>query len=871
MGTAVALALFGGNLPPVAHADGQSNPAQGRRGSGATLASSNGSSGSAARRASNTEVGRARARPSTTEETNTLDPIVVTGSAYPERRFNVSYAVNSLSAKKIKELAPSSYSDLLGEVPGIQVESTGGDAENVTRVRGIPGDRTGLIVEQDGLPLWPQTDGLYFNSTDGMNRFDLMTERVEIVRGGPAPIYASSATAIANNITVSGGPVSKGAAELTLGDTGLYRGDVYQSGPLSDSTFYAIGGFIRYNDGYRDNGFPNDRGGQIRGNIKHVFANGWVKVSAQYMDDINVFYLPIPIADPRNPSVSLNPYINYFTGTLNSPSMRDVGFQYYDQNGVLQSFNRDLANGRHIKFGNVGLDYEGDFNGTTVDFKSSLTKGTLTFDAFYSTSNPVDGNAFAASYLTAARTAFGSAVDHLGYTIAGVPGMTVYNPSSDSGLVMQGQYRAVNSGFYSDENDLSATHRFKTIWGTHDVKIGVNGAFWGLTGFDAYQNYLVQVRSQPQLLNLVAYSSSGAVLGDVTNNGVLQATTGLNQMSLDAKSFALYLNDTWAVTDKLRFDAGIRTERYDYIGTLLVTASRPLPGPSLAGSYAVGFTGAVQNIDVKPTATNWTVGVNYDFTDSVGVYGRASELTMPPQLGSYTSYPVGSTEPSKAYQYEVGLKTTFRHSYLYLTGFLTNFNPLNASFQAFNPQTGGLTNVSFLGTARTEGVEADGNLHIGDLFAAAAARDFSLFASVTVANPEYQNFSSVTGASAAAIMGKQIVREPKIYGHVGPVFDINFDSDMHLRLYATYEYVGKRYVDVLNTTELPSYGTLGAGAIMTRGDWQAQVVGDNLTDAHGLTEGNVRSDELAGQGTPTAIYGRPLFGRSFRVMVTKKW
>jgi len=120
-------------------------------------------------------------------------------------------------------------------------------------------------------------------------------------------------------------------------------------------------------------------------------------------------------------------------------------------------------------------------------------------------------------------------------------------------------------------------------------------------------------------------------------------------------------------------------------------------------------------------------------------------------------------------------------------------------------------------------------------------------------------------------MGKQIVREPKIYGHVGPAFDTKLGFDTDLRLYATYEYVGKRYVDVLNTTELPSYGTLGAGAIVTRGEWQMQVVGDNLTDAHGLTEGNVRSDELAGQGTPTAIYGRPLFGRSFRVMITKKW
>ena len=861
VGTAVAMALFGANFPagaqqqPTANdANGQSSTAHGQRKPGAAPADSSGQRG---------------ATSASSDESSALNPVVVTGSAYPERRFNVSYAVNSLSARKIKELAPSSYSDLLGDVPGIQVESTGGDAENVTRVRGIPGDRTGLIVEQDGLPLWPQTDGLYFNSTDGMNRFDLMTQRVEIVRGGPAPIYASSATAIANNITVTGGPTAKGAAELTLGDTGLYRADIYQSGPLSNDTFYAIGGFLRYDEGYRNNGFPNDHGGQIRGNIKHVFATGWVKVSAQYLDDTNVFYLPIPIADPRNPSVSLNPYINFFTGTMNSPALRNVGYQYYDRNGVLQSFTRDLANGRHIKLGNVGLEYEGNFGATSIDFKTSLTRGTLTFDALYSTSNPVDANGFAASYLPAARAAFGASVADLGYTVAGVVGAPAYNPYADSGLVMQSQYRAVNSTFYSDENDLSATREFDTAWGTHDVKLGVNGAFWGLTGFDAYQNYLMQVRSQPELLNLFAYSASGAVLGSVTDNGVLQATTGVNQMTLDAKSIAVYLNDTWAITDKLRLDAGVRSERYDYTGNLLVTSRQPLPGPTLAATYAVGFTGALQTIDVRPSATNWTVGANYDFNGAIGVYGRVSELTMPPQLGSYTSYPLGSTTPSKAYQYEVGLKTEYRRSYLYLTGFQTNFNPLNASFQAFNPQSGGLTNVSFVGTARTMGVEADGSLRLGDLFS--AADGWLVTADFTVSDPQYRNFSSVTGASAGAIMGKQIVREPKIYGHIGPAYDIELGADTDLRAYATYEYVGKRYVDVLNTTALPAYGTLAAGVVVKRGDWQVQVVGDNLTAVHGLTEGNVRSDTLSGQGTPTAIYGRPLFGRSFRVMLTKSW
>ena len=50
-----------------------------------------------------------------------------------------------------------------------------------------------------------------------------------------------------------------------------------------------------------------------------------------------------------------------------------------------------------------------------------------------------------------------------------------------------------------------------------------------------------------------------------------------------------------------------------------------------------------------------------------------------------------------------------------------------------------------------------------------------------------------------------------------------------------------------------------------------QVVGDNIFNAKGLTEGNTRTDQLSGQGTADAIYGRPIFGRNVRLVVSKSW
>ncbi|MDP9618119.1 UNVERIFIED_ORG: outer membrane receptor protein involved in Fe transport [Stenotrophomonas maltophilia] len=794
----------------------------------------------------------------------TLDAVVVTGAARTQRRFDASFAVNSLSREDVQKLAPKSYADLLGSVPGIHVEATGGEVQNITRLRGIPTDRGFIAFQQDGLPLYQELDGHFFNSGDGMNRFDVMNQRVEIVRGGPAPIYASSGGAIVNNILAEGSEQTHGKAQLTVGDTGLYRGEMYQSGDLGKDTFYAVGGFLRQHDGYRDNGFPNDKGGQIRGNIKHYFDDtSWFKVNGTFVDDHNTFYLPIPVADPRNPSVPLDPYIDYFDGTLNSPSLRSVNLKYLDGGGVLQGMNRDLADGRHMRFGNIGFQYENTASDWTISLKTGYTKGRNTFDALYSTTNPVDARVFANGYLGAARSAFGAGVARMGYALAGSNGASAYDPYADSGLVISAQYRAADSDFYSGQADFSATRLFETAWGSHDLNIGANTAFFGTTAFSLYQDMLMEMRGKPRLLDLVAYGNDGAPLGYVTDKGALRYTTTLNRGKVDARMFAVYANDTWALTDRFKLDAGIRHERYRYEGYAEQTAQVDLGDrTTLADNTTRRFTGVVQNHRLDPSATNWTVGANFDFTSSVGAYARVSHMEIVPNSSVARSIDPTIVQ-TQLDQYELGLKAGFARSYLYLTAFYTKFDPLNASFVAFNPTTGrNDQSVPFIGTAVSKGIELDGLFRPLDWF--------SIAGSITVSDPQYDSLQNDSGADPAAVNGKQIVREPKLYGNLRPTFSFQHGQDQ-FETWLRYDVVGKSYVDLFNQTALPAYQTLGLGVSWKRGNWGAQLVGDNLTNEKGLTEGNTRTDALAGQGSAEAIYGRPLFGRNVRLMVSRSW
>ncbi|MEH3104923.1 MAG: TonB-dependent receptor [Sphingomonas phyllosphaerae] len=796
-------------------------------------------------------------------ENDVPSDIIVTGSARQQRRFDVSYAVNSLSQNDIQKLAPKSTTDLIGTLPGIHVEATGGEVQNITRVRGIPTDRGFLYYQQDGLPLYQELDGWFFNQGDGMNRLDLMTDRIEVVRGGPAPIYASTAAAIANVITVTGTPTTRGKVQATVGDTGYYRLDAYQAGPLGGDTYYAIGGFLRRHDGYRDSGFPSDRGGQIRANIRHDLSNGFIKLSGQYTDDHNVFYLSIPTNDPRDPKVSLNKYIDYFTGTLNTPALRDVAIRYRDPGGAIRTQRGDLANGRHIRFGNAALDYEGDYGDWHVSAKGGMTFGNVHFDAFYSTSNPVDATAFANSYAAAATTAFGANVAGLGYSFAGSNGLDRYDPSRDSGLVMQAQYRSIQTDFYATQGDMSVTRKFDTGIGTHDLRIGTYGSLWGQKMFTAYQNYLIQVKSQPRTLDLAAYSAAGAVLGYVTDKGSLNDAVSLNAGNVDGQLIALYGTDTWDITDRLRLDGGIRREWYSYSGYARLSATYNLGDPTtLADDKTRGFTGMIGTLRLKQQATNWTVGANYDLSHDIGMYLRASQLAVPVGTTIAFNYPTPTVVPTKAKLYEAGVKLATGGSYLYVTGFYTKFDPLNASFAGFNPATGRAdVTTTFIGTAETKGMEADGRLRLPG--------PFSLAGSVTFQRPRYLNFSSNTGLDGSRANGKQIVREPKLFLNIRPTADFAIGAAT-VSLYGRYDYVSQRYTDFFNSTALPAYGSFGVGGIVTTGPWQFQVVGDNVTNAHGFSEGNTAGDRF-GQGVPTAIFGRPLFGRNVRLIVSRTW
>jgi len=787
-----------------------------------------------------------------------FDTVVVTGTGVARRKFDTSYAISNLSADEIQKMAPLNTADLIGQIPGVQAEATGGEAQNVYRVRGIPNEGNFFAFQEDGMLIYGENEGYFFKG-DVMIRPDMMTEGVEVVRGGPAPIFADNAAAIFNLITRQGGETSEQGARLTLGDNGLRRFDGFVSGKLADKTYYALGGFYRQSDGYRDSGFPSDTGGQLRLNIRHTLDNGEIKFFAKTFADHNVFLLPIPIADPRDPQKSLNPYIDYFKGTLNSPYLRNAQFVYPNVGGVGSTTeSRDLSNGRSLSYFNTGADVDLKFGEWQFSDKLRLTKGKLDFDALYSTVNPADGNKFAAGYLAAARTAFGPNVASLGYTYAGRS--AAYDPNAASGLVVQAGYRSVQDEFASVANDLRLTREFE-LAGKHRFTGGLLLSHYTASINARYQDYLLQLASQPKPLDLVAYDASGKALGRVTDNGVLRYASTLTGGESAVNQTSIYLADTWKLGEQWAVDIGARRSAYKGDGFSKNTARYNLgDATTLADDSTLGFTGVNTARSIDGQNTSWTLGLNYDITKNLGLYGRSSvSYRLPGESNIYTtSAPV----TTKARQYEVGMKFATKEFSAFATAFLSEFKPFSTAVDEIDPATGQITRQTFVGTVKSPGVELE--------FSWRPNSRFSLDGAATLNDPKLGNMLNAAGGQSLTTEGKMPIRQPKIWGNIRPTVYFAL-ADWQASAYARYNFTGKRYVDLQNLTALPAYQTLALGLNASKGDYTVQLAVDNATNAKGLTEGNPRADAVAGQGAADAIYGRPLYGRNVRLTLSKEW
>jgi TonB dependent receptor len=131
----------------------------------------------------------------------------------------------------------------------------------------------------------------------------------------------------------------------------------------------------------------------------------------------------------------------------------------------------------------------------------------------------------------------------------------------------------------------------------------------------------------------------------------------------------------------------------------------------------------------------------------------------------------------------------------------------------------------------------------------------------------YQNITGQTVCGSAN--GNQLARLPNYQVRITPSDTQNFDWGT-VTEQLTYENIGKRFQDDTNLTELPSYYDLAFGVDAMYGEhWEFRVLGSNLTNQLGLTEGNAR---FGGNTIQNNVgFGRSIEGREVNVTLKYYW
>lgn len=779
-----------------------------------------------------------------------LEEIIVTGVARSDgiKKLDASFSITTADADAIAEQQPASTADLLKIVPGIWVESSSGTSGANIDVRGFPGggDAPFITVQLDGSPLFPPPT-LSFLENSTLFRLDDTVERVEVLRGGPSPIFSNGQPgATINFIQRKGKADPEGSLKLTVGDEGLYRFDTYYQGALDKDLLFSVGGFYRTSDGIRDTEFPADRGGQVSGNITKVLENGEVTFYGRYTDDKNAFYTAIPLVSSNNgKTIKEFPGFDAGTGTFLGNELRNVVLEV-TPGATPGTIRRDFADGRGVKAAIVGNTIDLTFGEWTVSNKMNYLKGQADTRGLFTGANPQTLGSFITGQIASAN-ANAAIVAAAGRTATAGSASFANGGAAITDLNTQ----VITAGLWSVDKDIESFTddiRFsREIFDGNTITIGAY--FADYSSKDLWylgNNVLMTATPNARLINLSL--NNGA---RVTRNGFVGTSFFDVNASYNGQNIAAFIADEWALTDDLRIDIGGRVERQKVNATLENVSTMDLDGNplTLSNNATSVLNGSFRTLDYANTETSWTAGVNYYLMGDLSVFGRLNSGFKFPQFDNLRD---GQDQVQKIDQQEIGLKTRTTDYAAYVTFFHNRFDGL--PFQQFiiNPD-GSQTQLTRIGGSKAYGVEFE--------LMIMPVENLNLALRGNYQKGEFKDFGPNSG--------NQVQRQPKIQFTFSPSYDVPMDWGK-LRVFASYNYTGKRWADVENAQRLPSFNTIDAGISAEFGDdVTVMLSGTNLTDELGLTEGNARI--IGGANTSGVFMGRPIFGRNVKMSVATKF
>jgi len=803
---------------------------------------------------------------------DTLQEVVVTASAQGVRKLDASFNIVTANLDQIQNVNPASAAELFKISPGIWPEASGGQTGVNIDVAGFPnggGDSPYFTTMIQGSPLYG-SPYLSFMDNSSLIRLDDTIQRVEIVQGGTSAIFGPGQPgATANFILRTGSDKSEGSIGLTYYSEGGERVDAFLSGKIIDGWYGSLGGFYRVSDGVRDPQYPSDIGGQITATLKHDLDNGSIMFWYRMLQDKNQWVADFPY-QVVNGSPQPYPGFNQLNNTYNSKQLEN--FLIPSPGGGFE--NDDISNGRGAALNYFGSELkEGFGNGWSISNNFLFDGGYVNTQALVNNGNPQSLSSFIGA-LTLPTALPSSAV-----TASYANGNAV--PMDTSVITEQVWFVRKKITTISDEFRLNFDFgNGNTLTG------GVYAAHY--TDNDAWSlSANVLMDNVPNASPIILQGVAGGNIYDVSSpQGIYNANGGYYILEQGkATNVALYLSDSWKI-DKWLFDASARLEHMSM--TQQTTNQSPVQMGSAFDLWdnAVDLpNGTYTTAGKTNTIPTFSVGANYEFTDHMSAYVRVNNgvhfanfddvrCNTNGPLADAVNGRCATNPPLQTMQnYEGGFKIQNRYTYIDASIYDKEFKglintPVNLQNQPIGPP-------------EIYGSTAKGARVIGTVNPLAdsdvgALQTLQLMVNANYVNEKYKDYQGCyiytnieNQVICGTINGQPLARTPKLRISVTP-------SDMQtlgwgtLTEFVTYEHVGQHYQDGTGLNPLGSYYDLAAGIVATMGDnWQLRIMGSNLTNQIGLTEGNAR---FGGNAVQNSVgFGRSIVGREGSIQLKYKF
>lgn len=545
-----------------------------------------------------------------------LEEIIVTAEKRSENLQDVPISVVVIGAQQVQDAGITNIRNLAILTPGLTVTSEGNEAITTARIRGI-----GTVGDNPGLEssVGVNIDGVY-RPRNGVAFGDLgEIEQIEVLYGPQGELFGKNNDAGVINITTKRPSSTFGAmAEVTGGNFNDREVRASVTGPLSDimagrlyAGFQQNGGFLQLENGVGPSTQNNT-------NDRHAYN---VRGQLLITPSDNVDFLIIADYAKRNESCcsAVVEYPGPFQGLVNifasTPALGGKTGALGDspligQPGVVRLPNSYVAYDNQIITQHVrdmGLSGELDWN---LGF-GKLTSITAWRDNSVAGGNDVDY----------------TGIDLLSFPDNGNANSTDFKQFSEE-LRLAGKAGALDwlvGGFFNNEILTTRTlgaigNQFETyISGVASVSNG--GAF------------------NPLLVSSITGDAPGATFFGTGYNDGYQQT---------ARSFALFTNETWNITQGLDLTFGLRgteekktaTANFESAGggpgcsALLAHAGAVLAQPNPAPLFLLGY-GCFSGLDPEFTGTGFdqsntennlsgTLKLAYRFNEEAMVYASAA-------------------------------------------------------------------------------------------------------------------------------------------------------------------------------------------------------------------------------------------------------